>query len=151
MALFQSIKDAFIKNQDKDKYLSGLGRSRKSFGDRIRSLSNSFHGIDDDLLEEIMILLLESYVGIHTEQKIVDRFEEKASHIPEYESMDDLIPYYPYIIIMSFCDNNDSDNSTIVLSAESWVDIEESRYGHWNMHDYYREQLKKELMRYFSN
>ena len=89
MALFQSIKDAFIKNQDKDKYLSGLGRSRKSFGDRIRSLSNSFHGIDDDLLEEIMILLLESDVGIHTAQKIVDRFEENASHIHEYESMED--------------------------------------------------------------
>ena len=89
MALFQSIKDAFIKNQDKDKYLSGLGRSRKSFGDRIRSLSNSFHGIDDYLLEEIMILLLESDVGIHTAQKIVDRFEENASHIHEYESMED--------------------------------------------------------------
>ena len=89
MALFQSIKDAFIKNQDKDKYLSGLGRSRKSFGDRIRSLSNSFHGINDDLLEEIMILLLESDVGIHTAQKIVDRFEENASHIHEYESMED--------------------------------------------------------------
>lgn len=89
MALFQSIKDAFIKNQDKDKYLSGLGRSRKSFGDRIRSLSNSFHGIDDDLLEEIMILLLESDVGIHTAQKIIDRFEENASHIHEYESMED--------------------------------------------------------------
>ena len=89
MALFQSIKDASIKNQDKDKYLSGLGRSRKSFGDRIRSLSNSFHGIDDDLLEEIMILLLESDVGIHTAQKIVDRFEENASHIHEYESMED--------------------------------------------------------------
>ena len=89
MALFQSIKDAFIKNQDKDKYLSGLGRSRKSFGDRIRSLSNSFHGIDDGLLEEIMILLLESDVGIHTAQKIVDRFEENASHIHEYESMED--------------------------------------------------------------
>ena len=89
MALFQSIKDAFIKNQDKDKYLSGLGRSRKSFGDRIRSLSNSFHGIDDYLLEEIMILLLESDVGIHTAQKIVDGFEENASHIHEYESMED--------------------------------------------------------------
>ena len=89
MALFQSIKDAFIKNQDKDKYLSGLGRSRKSFGDKIRSLSNSFHGIDDDLLEEIMILLLESDVGIHTAQKIVDRFEENASHIHEYASMED--------------------------------------------------------------
>ena len=83
---------------------------------------------------------------------VKDVSDFNKSWIPiQYESLDDLIPYYPYIITMSFCDNNDSDNSTIILSSESWVDIEESRYGHWNMHDYYREQLKKELMRYFSN
>ena len=89
MAFFQSIKDAFVKNKDKDKYLSGLGRSRKSFGDRLRALSNSFKGIDDDLLEQIMIILLESDVGIHTAQKIVDEFESNASHLKEYDSMED--------------------------------------------------------------
>lgn len=66
----------------------------------------------------------------------------------QYESLNDLIPYYPYIITMSFCDNNDSDNSTIILSAKSWVDIEEDRYGHWNIHDYYRDVLSKEMERY---
>ena len=58
MAFFQSIKEAFVKNKDKDKYLSGLGRSRKSFGDRLRALSNSFNGVNDELLEQIMIILL---------------------------------------------------------------------------------------------
>ena len=29
MAFFQKIKEAFIKNEDKDKYLSGLDRSKK--------------------------------------------------------------------------------------------------------------------------
>ena len=47
MAFFQKIKEAFVKSNDKDKYLSGLNRSKKSFGDRIRVLSNNFHGIDD--------------------------------------------------------------------------------------------------------
>ena len=51
MAFFQKIKEAFIKNEDKDKYLSGLDRSKKSFGDRLRALSNNFHGINDELLE----------------------------------------------------------------------------------------------------
>ena len=69
MAFFQKIKEAFIKNEDKDKYLSGLDRSKKSFGDRLRALSNNFHGINDELLEEIMVILLESDVGIHTAQK----------------------------------------------------------------------------------
>ena len=82
MAFFQSIKEAFVKNKDKDKYLSGLGRSRKSFGDRLRALSNSFNGVNDDLLEQIMIILLESDVGIHTAQKIVDQFESRSITYP---------------------------------------------------------------------
>lgn len=36
----------------------------------MRALSNNFHGIDDDLLEQIMVILLESDVGIHTAQKL---------------------------------------------------------------------------------
>ena len=89
MAFFQKIKEAFVKNDDKDKYLSGLDRSKKSFGDRIRALSNSFNGVNDELLEEIMIILLESDVGIHTAQKIVDMFEENAKQIKNYNSMED--------------------------------------------------------------
>lgn len=93
MALFKKIREAFVKNEDKDKYLSGLDRSKKSFGDRIRALSNSFHGINDELLEEIMVILLESDVGIHTAQKIVDSFENNAGQIKNYDSMEDyLIP-----------------------------------------------------------
>lgn len=91
MAFFQKIKDAFVKNKDKDKYLSGLSRSKKSFGDRLRALSNNFHGIDDELLEEIMILLLESDVGIHTAQKIVDEFESNGKNIKNYDSMEDYL------------------------------------------------------------
>ena len=66
MALFQSIRDKFKKSNDKDKYLTGLDKSRRSFGDRIRALSNNFHGIDDDLLEELMMILLEGDVGIQS-------------------------------------------------------------------------------------
>jgi fused signal recognition particle receptor len=91
MAFFSKIKEAFVRNQDQDKYLSGLNRSKKSFGDRIRALSNSFHGVDDDLLEQIMIILLESDVGIHTAQKIVDEFESRAKEIKNYDSMEDYL------------------------------------------------------------
>ena len=91
MAFFQKIKDSFKKNKDKDKYLSGLSRSKKTFGDRIRNLSNNFHGINDELLEEIMMILLESDVGIHTAQKIVDRFELEGKSIKNYDSMEDYL------------------------------------------------------------
>lgn len=118
MAFFQKIKEAFVKSNDKDKYLSGLNRSKKSFGDRIRVLSNSFHGIDDELLEEIMVILLESDVGIHTAQKIVDAFEQRGKEIKNYDSMED----YLISILYDFYDEqNDepiqfnSDGPTIIF------------------------------------
>ena len=91
MAFFKKIKESFTRNKDKDKYLSGLSRSKKTFGDRIRALSNNFHGINDELLEEIMVILLESDVGIHTAQKIVDRFEEEGKNIKNFDSMEDYL------------------------------------------------------------
>ena len=118
MAFFQKIKEAFVKSNDKDKYLSGLNRSKKSFGDRIRVLSNNFHGIDDELLEEIMVILLESDVGIHTAQKIVDAFEQRGKEIKNYDSMED----YLISILYDFYDEqNDepiqfnSDGPTIIF------------------------------------
>ena len=118
MAFFQKIKEAFVKSNDKDKYLSGLNRSKKSFGDRIRVLSNNFHGIDDELLEEIMVILLESDVGIHTAQKIVDAFEQRGKEIKNYDSMED---YLISILYDFYVEQNDepiqfySDGPTIIF------------------------------------
>ena len=118
MSLFQSIKNAFVKSEDKDKYLTGLDKSRKSFGDRIRALSNNFHGIDDDLLEELMVILLEGDVGIHTAQKIVDRFEEHGSELKNFDSMED---YFIYILYEFYDEveeeyiNFNPDGPTVIL------------------------------------
>lgn len=79
--------------------------------------------------------------------KQVEDFNKNWTPI-HYGRLADLIIYYPHIVVLSWCDNQDSGKSTVVLSNESWVDIEESRYGHWNIHEYYREQLRKEMNRY---
>lgn len=110
MAFFQKIKESFTKNKDKDKYLTGLSRSKKSFGDRIRALSNNFHGINDELLEEIMVILLESDVGIHTAQKIVDRFEEEGKNIKNYNSMED------YLISILYDFYNEEEDQPITFN-----------------------------------
>ncbi|MBP3853624.1 MAG: signal recognition particle-docking protein FtsY [Erysipelotrichaceae bacterium] len=89
MALMDQVNDNFASNKDKDKYLSGLDKSRRSFGQRIRALSNSYRGITDELLEEIMVILLESDVGIHTAQRIVDAFEANGKQLKNYNSMED--------------------------------------------------------------
>ena len=112
MAFFQKIKDSFKKNKDKDKYLTGLSRSKKSFGDRIRQLSNNFHGINDDLLEEIMMILLESDVGIHTAQKIVDRFEEEGKNIKNFDSMED------YLISILYDFYNEEEDQPITFNEQ---------------------------------
>ena len=112
MSVFSKIKEAFVKSEDKDKYLSGLDRSKKSFGDRMRDLSNNFHGIDDDLLEQIMVILLESDVGIHTAQKIVDAFESNGKHVKEYDSMLD----YLVSILYDFYD--ESNDEPIKMNEE---------------------------------
>lgn len=63
----------------------------------------------------------------------------------EFESLKDAVPYYPYIITMS---STGKDAGTIYLSAKSWVDIEEERYGHFAAHDRYRRELQEELGRW---
>lgn len=79
--------------------------------------------------------------------KEVEDFNKNWTPI-HYNSLVDLITYYPHIVVFSWCDNQDSEKSIVVLSNESWVDTEEAQYGHWDIHDYYREQLRKEMDRY---
>lgn len=91
MAFFEKIKQTFKKNKDKDTYLSGLSKSRKTFGEKIRTLSNNFRGINEELLEEIMVILLESDMGYATAQKVVDEFEARSKELKDFDSMEDYL------------------------------------------------------------
>ena len=144
MSVFSKIKEAFVKSEDKDKYLSGLDRSKKSFGDRIRALSNNFHGIDDDLLEQIMVILLESDVGIHTAQKIVDAFESNGKHVKEYDSM---LDYLVSILYDFYDESNDEpikmneEGPTVILMVG--VNVSGKTTTSAKLIQYYKEQGKK--------
>ncbi|MDE6476459.1 MAG: signal recognition particle-docking protein FtsY [Erysipelotrichaceae bacterium] len=78
MGIFSKLKQVFQTKKDGDRYLSGLNKSRKTFGDRIRSLALSFTGVNEAFLEELMVILLEADIGIHTAQKIIDQVENRA-------------------------------------------------------------------------
>lgn len=78
MGIFSKLKQAFSGKSDSDRYLSGLNKSRKSFSEKIRRLSLNFTGVNEEFLEELMIVLLEADIGIHTAQKIVDEVENRA-------------------------------------------------------------------------
>lgn len=58
----------------------------------------------------------------------------------------DCVPYYPYVVSIASYDNVNKCGY-IRLTEKSWVDIEEERYGHLNVHDFYREMLQKEIER----
>lgn len=78
MGIFSKLKQAFSGKQDSDRYLSGLDKSRKSFSEKIRRLSLNFTGVNEEFLEDLMVILLEADIGIHTVQKIVDAVENTA-------------------------------------------------------------------------
>ena len=77
MGFWDNLKKGIFKEQ-KDVYLEGLGRSRNSFASKLRGLSLSFKGLDEDFLEELMVILLEADVGIHTANKILAQFEKNS-------------------------------------------------------------------------
>lgn len=78
MGIFSKLKQAFKGSEDQDRYLSGLGKTRKGFSERIRKLALGFSGVNEEFLEELMIVLLEADIGIHTAQKIIDEVETRA-------------------------------------------------------------------------
>lgn len=58
----------------------------------------------------------------------------------------DCVPYFPYIVCLSHHDTK-KNCGHIWLTDKSWVDIEAERYGEHQTHEYYREELHKELIR----
>lgn len=78
MGFLSKLKNVFSSKEDNDRYLSGLEKSKNSFSNKIRKLSLTFSGVNEDFLEELMIILLEADLGIHTAQKVVDEVENRA-------------------------------------------------------------------------
>ena len=77
-----SLKELFSKKNDKAIYLSGFKKTKSSFGDRLHAMRDSFQGINDEFLEELTIVLLESDVGISTADLICEKLKEKSEQYP---------------------------------------------------------------------
>lgn len=92
MAFFTKLKQNLF-GKDKDVYLEGLGKSRNNFANKLRRLALSFKGIDEDFLEEIMMILLEADVGIHTANKLIAAFEANAGKLSnkDFDSLMDCL------------------------------------------------------------
>ena len=93
MGIFAKLKASIQGRDDADRYLKGLDKSKKSFGERLRRLASGFRGVDDDFLEEVMVILLEADVGIHTAEKITSRLESKAArqHLKTFDEISECL------------------------------------------------------------
>ena len=82
MSFLSKLKEKFTKKEDKAVYLSGFQKSRQTFGDQLNQMKYTFHGVDDDFLEQLTIILLESDVGIETADEICERLRKKCEEYP---------------------------------------------------------------------
>ncbi|MEE1334173.1 MAG: signal recognition particle receptor subunit alpha, partial [Erysipelotrichaceae bacterium] len=82
MSFFSKLKEKFAGKQDKAVYLSGFEKSKNTFSDALNQMGSSFHGVDDDFLEQLTIVLLESDVGIELADLICEWLKKKCDEYP---------------------------------------------------------------------
>ncbi|MBQ7891396.1 MAG: signal recognition particle-docking protein FtsY [Erysipelotrichaceae bacterium] len=79
MSFLDQLKNKFAKkDSNSDRYLDGYKKTRKSFGEKLGSIFRAFDGLTDEFLEELMVTLLESDVGVQTSEKIVDMVQTEG-------------------------------------------------------------------------
>lgn len=120
MGIFARLKASFQGKEDADRYLKGLDKSKKSFGERLRRLANGFRGVDEDFLEEVMVILLEADVGIHTAEKITSRLESEAAR-QKLKTFDEISECLVSVMLDMYNEHEDApvrtneDGPTVIL------------------------------------
>ena len=120
MGIFARLKASFQGKEDADRYLKGLDKSKKSFGERLRRLASGFRGVDEDFLEEVMVILLEADVGIHTAEKITSRLESEAAR-QKLKTFDEISECLVSVMLDMYNEHEDApvrtneDGPTVIL------------------------------------
>ena len=78
MSILDSLKSIFQKKDDKAVYLSGFKKSKDSLQEKSSSLKKNFKGVDDEFLEQLEIVLLESDIGVETADAICENMKKTA-------------------------------------------------------------------------
>ncbi|MFV0479741.1 MAG: signal recognition particle-docking protein FtsY [Anaerorhabdus sp.] len=86
MSFFTRIKENFKKRDDQAIYLNGFKKTSAELGKRLEGISFKYKEINDEFLEELMIVLLESDVGIQTADKICEQLRKKTKKYPTIRS-----------------------------------------------------------------
>ena len=70
---------SFFSSTDKEKLASGLANTKKSFFSKLGTAVAGKSKIDDDVLDELEGILIESDVGVNTTLKIIKALEERIA------------------------------------------------------------------------
>ncbi|MCI6271839.1 MAG: signal recognition particle-docking protein FtsY [Erysipelotrichaceae bacterium] len=82
MGFLDKLKEKFRKKEYHAVYLSGFKKTQETFGGKLDKLSYKYKGVNDEFLEELTIVLLESDVGIETADLICERLKTLAKDYP---------------------------------------------------------------------
>ena len=109
MGLFSKIKNAFIKQEEKEdkklteiekeekieteKYISGLSKSRDNFVNKLSLLGIKYTKINDEFYDELEEILITADVGINTVMSFTDKLRKrvKSENITDFEYLKELI------------------------------------------------------------
>ncbi len=85
MSFFDKLKSIFTGKEDKAVYLSGFRKTNDNMTEQFREMAFDYKGINDEFLEQLMIVLLESDVGVETADLICEKLKERAENYPDLE------------------------------------------------------------------
>ena len=109
MGLFSKIKNAFIKQEEKEdkklteiekeekieteKYISGLSKSRDNFVNKLSLLGIKYTKINDEFYDELEEILITADVGINTVMSFTDRLRKrvKSENKTDFEYLKEVI------------------------------------------------------------
>ena len=109
MGLFSKIKNAFIKQEEKEdkkltkiekeekieteKYVTGLSKSRDNFVNKLSLLGIKYTKISDEFYDELEEILITADVGINTVMSFTDKIRKrvKSENITDFEYLKEVI------------------------------------------------------------
>ncbi|MEA5026470.1 MAG: signal recognition particle-docking protein FtsY [Erysipelotrichaceae bacterium] len=77
MSFFTKLKDKFAANRDKKHYLSGFKETSRSFNEKMRFLSEGYTECNNSFYEALMIVLIQSDLGINTAEKVISQLKKR--------------------------------------------------------------------------
>ncbi len=68
-------------------------------------------------------------------------------HPLKFTTLEELVPYFPYVITSGGFDNTNGANTTVFLTEKSWVEMNKDTMSE-SSYKYYTKTLKNEIKKY---